>query len=529
MLEPLGADRTLAKRKLSVTVARMQAVIEQARQQVTRAAKHAHRQGKPLSVRQMALAHYHDQMRFDDELRNTTSAYSLGFPDEDRIQQLQKVETGAATNFEMAAVVGLALNKFQSRRNTSVTPDTSEWREVCRALAAAELEAISREMERDDGNFSGTPTHPFLQPEPIEQDKSAARLTGPESKKTLAELLPAFLEERGAAPATNYEHSVAIRMFDECAGKSKPVYQITKKDVIAFKQMLSEAPASASKRFPNSSLPEAIALNKRRSAPFPLLNAKTINDKWLSRLHSFLSWCVRNDIIPDNPATGVKVSNVKRTSGRLPFSPSDLAAIFSKEAFAKPLDETKWAMLVSVFAGLRASETAQLKLDSIRHERGILVFAIEEETKNWGSKRLVPVHSKLIELGIEDRIEELRKSRKTHLFPDWYKKGVEAKRAKKDGEATLNLYFPRFIPKSFNRSFLRKVGISDKRKKWHSFRHTFKTGLSLAGVPRDMRDDLCGHADNSAGAAYVHGKSVEAMRDAVEKLHFDGLDLSHLS
>ena len=34
-----------------------------------------------------------------------------------------------------------------------------------------------------------------------------------------------------------------------------------------------------------------------------------------------------------------------------------------------------------------------------------------------------------------------------------------------------------------------------------------------------------GHADNSAGAGYVHGSSVEAMKEAIEKLRFDGFDL----
>jgi hypothetical protein len=37
-----------------------------------------------------------------------------------------------------------------------------------------------------------------------------------------------------------------------------------------------------------------------------------------------------------------------------------------------------------------------------------------------------------------------------------------------------------------------------------------------------MRDQLCGHAYNSAGAAYVHGGSVEAMKAAIELLTFDG-------
>jgi hypothetical protein len=41
-----------------------------------------------------------------------------------------------------------------------------------------------------------------------------------------------------------------------------------------------------------------------------------------------------------------------------------------------------------------------------------------------------------------------------------------------------------------------------------------------------MQDDLCGHEDNSAGAGYVHGESVEAMKEAIEKLRFDGFPLA---
>jgi hypothetical protein len=55
---------------------------------------------------------------------------------------------------------------------------------------------------------------------------------------------------------------------------------------------------------------------------------------------------------------------------------------------------------------------------------------------------------------------------------------------------------------------------------------TFKTALDRAGVPRSMQDDLCGHEDNSAGAGYVHGESVEAMKEAIEKLRFDGFPLA---
>jgi integrase len=109
------------------------------------------------------------------------------------------------------------------------------------------------------------------------------------------------------------------------------------------------------------------------------------------------------------------------------------------------------------------------------------------------------------------------------MVPKWHEgKGPAASNG---GKTTLNHYFPRFIPKRFI-SDIRALGIHSPQKTWHSFRHTFKTGLARAGVPRSMQDDLCGHADNSAGAGYVHGTSVEAMKEAIKKLRFDGFELA---
>lgn len=240
---------------------------------------------------------------------------------------------------------------------------------------------------------------------------------------------------------------------------------------------------------------------------------------------------MKNDIIPDNAAAGIKVDSVKDNSQppRANFSPSDLSTIFSAKRFdkSKGFNEAQWAELVALFSGARASELAQIKLDSVRTERGVLVLAIEEKTKNRGSQRLIPVHSSLIALGFADRVKSLREQGQTHLFPDWHHKGIKAKAraTSNDGKATLNHYFPRFIPKRFI-SEIRALGIHNPQKTWHSFRHTFTTGLKLAGVPKSMRDDLCGRADNSSDSGYVHGTSVEAMKEAIEKLQFDGFTLA---
>jgi hypothetical protein len=35
-------------------------------------------------------------------------------------------------------------------------------------------------------------------------------------------------------------------------------------------------------------------------------------------------------------------------------------------------------------------------------------------------------------------------------------------------------------------------------------------------------NNVCGHADNSAGATYEHGQPIEAMKAALGELRFDG-------
>lgn len=572
LTESLGIDREIAIQMLPGVLADMKAQLRAARASATTATIHrlVPRANKVLSNRQMTMAHYASELELDRTQRfaNISDAEIWGIQrsliaasqDSDRPKRLAdsgdydspvthhhicntdpyraalvRVASGKAAPAEAAAVVGWAIDAFCARGNTTIQPGTIEWRKLAADLASIQLEVLKRVEERDAGLFNDKSDHPLLSttPEAKPGDPLAVRIISPDSAKTLRALHTAFLAERKASASNNYEHQVTLRMFEEAMGNDLPAYKITRQHVHAFKKLLGEAPANYSKRFPALSLPQAVKANNDRKIPFPTLSGKTINDKYLSKLHTFFAWCVSNDIMPDNPASGIKIDVIDDEARREPFRPQDLTRIFSKDHFAPKgqLGEFEWGMIISLFGGHRASELAQIRLDSVRHERGILCFAIEEVTKNKGSKRLIPVHSKLIELGIEKQVALLRKDGKTHLFPEWYRKGMEAKAKASNGTAaaTLNHYFPRFLPKVFNNSYLPIVGINDRRKSWHSFRHTFKTGLARAGVVKGIRDDLCGHKDYSAGAAYVHETSVEAMRDAIEKLHFDGLDLSHLT
>lgn len=536
LLEPLGADRAQAIRKLATSLAWMHAALDAARKGVDDS-----RPARRLSTDEAARTHYEAELVLDDRVRDaptesdTAAQFNALFLPGYQAA-LTRVASGRAPDDEIRAAIGWAVDGFTARGKITLAEGSPEWRRFARTLAGVQIEALKRVQERDAGDFAGSPSHPALMPKAPtpSSDPLASRILGPDSQKTLAEVAQRFLAERNAKPQTGYEYGVLVRMFDEHMGEPKPIYAIMRADVHAFKRALSETPANSTKRFPGKTLSQAIKANKARRTPYPTLSARTINNKYLSELHALFNWAVKNDIVPDNPVAGIKVDIVKASERpRVNFSPDDLTRIFRPPLFdPAKLGETQWAMLLSLFTGARPSELAQVKLDSIRHERGVLVIGIEEETKNIGSQRIVPVHSEVLALGFADRVKILRQNGATHLFPEWYAKGMQAKTAaqaklgKDENKLTLNHYFPRFIPKRFNDTILSNAGIIDSRKTWYSFRHTFKTGLAHAGVDKATRDYLCGHSDYSAGATYVHCVSVETMKEAIEKLQFDGLHSS---
>ena len=534
LLESLGPDRTEALRRLPGAVGRMHDVLVAARAEQKPASRPMvpTTRGRILSLRNLAGAHFENEMAIDDAERSFDPAEmptTAGLFQPAYEVMLRNVASGRFSDAEALAAVGWAIEGFRARGNTKVVSGTPEWRELARTLAAIHLETFSQKGARDQGDFEQERKHPLLKPpKAAPDDPSKVRIIGPDSERTLGDLAEQFATEKATSDRTRHDNRVTIRMFEEQLGEPLPIYRLTRQHVHAFKRALADAPANYTKRFPGMTLPEAIKANKARLKPYPLLNPRTINDKYLARLHAFLNWALRGDIIPDNPSAGIKVDAIKDSAPpRVNFSPDDLSRLFG-EHFAKDgkWGEREWAMVVSLFGGMRATELAQVKLDSIRTERGVLVIGIEEHTKNIGSRRLIPVHSRLTALGFDKHVADLRKRKQSHLFPVWYREGMAAKAKAPKETATIDHYFPRFLPRRFNVTYLPKVGIVDSRKTWHSFRHTFKTGLAMAGVAKDMRDQLCGHADNSAGAAYVHGGSVEAMKAAIEKLTFDGFALA---
>jgi integrase len=77
----------------------------------------------------------------------------------------------------------------------------------------------------------------------------------------------------------------------------------------------------------------------------------------------------------------------------------------------------------------------------------------------------------------------------------------------------------------------KRLGIVRKGLNFHSFRHTVGDRLRKAGVAKDDRGFLLGHADvEMQNKVYAHdGPGLHRLQAIIEKVHYPGLRLPEVS
>jgi integrase len=167
-----------------------------------------------------------------------------------------------------------------------------------------------------------------------------------------------------------------------------------------------------------------------------------------------------------------------------------------------------------MFSGMRLNEVCQLYKEDVREVNGILCFSIDDDKpdkrlKNMASRRNVPIHPKLIEIGLKQFIKEIKGER---LFPDL--------RPYRDGYGHS---FKHFMP------LLRKHVTTHPKKTFHSFRHGVATLLSEKAFPSVWRADLLGHqrpGNLETDLTYTHRTRLEALVQMVNAISYDDVDFS---
>lgn len=187
-----------------------------------------------------------------------------------------------------------------------------------------------------------------------------------------------------------------------------------------------------------------------------------------------------------NHAKGLKKGLEKNSVPKLPFTKEQLQAIFEGPNFRTRTEDDPakyWVPTIMLYTGARLNEICQLLTCDIIDVDGIRCFSIEADEatrkrlKNEASKRILPIHSKLIELGFLDYVNARKKRCDQKLFPSLDK-----------GRAKHNKYLGNWWGR-----YLDVVGVVGKGLDSHSFRHTAILAFKVAEVPETHAAAICGH------------------------------------
>ena len=129
--------------------------------------------------------------------------------------------------------------------------------------------------------------------------------------------------------------------------------------------------------------------------------------------------------------------------------------------------------------------------------------------KNEGSRRRLPIHSSLIQLGFMEYVERIKKAGHTRLFPQ-VQKGMNG--------------FSDAIGKWFSR-LVTKVGLTDPALVLHSLRHGGISKLHGAGCPHSVVEMIAGHSAGNVHESYIHKDTLplSLLRDGLERLRYDDI------
>lgn len=320
------------------------------------------------------------------------------------------------------------------------------------------------------------------------------------------EILDRWATERGVVPKGKDTHRAVAEWF-YARTERKPVERITRQDVLAFKDKLLAEGQSV-----------------------------TNTNMKLSRLRTLLGWAYQNDLAPANVAQGVNVKASDSGKGRrLPFELDELQAIFASPVYAdgdRPKggkgEASYWLPLLGLFTGARLEEIGQLRVSDVQlreypDQDGAMLAGwflhITEATDNRGqanriknaaSERVVPLHPELERLGFITYVEALA-DQQGRVFPELVP-NIYGRLTAKWGEW--------FGP------YLRKVcGVTDKRKVFHSFRHTFKDYTRRARIAEGVQRQLMGHAGKDVADDYGSGYDLHSLAEAMATYRVPGLTI----
>jgi integrase len=423
------------------------------------------------------------------------------------------------------------VTKLARAKRVNLIKGNPDHKRLSQGLMRAELEALQRAQERDQGDFSGVPRDPIVAPR-IAVPKVASADTIMGQFDTYAQANPNSIK-----PDTLDYSRKCVAIFAESLPKDFPASKIDKRAVIAWHDLLREFPikAAETREFKGRPIREVVDLNRKIGKP--TLSRQSMN-KYLSALGAFCNWLVKRGVIDVNPTTGMHDKLDKDAQPVRPYTPGELQAIFTSPIYEGFLSSEKdflpgdqhaddwrrWLPLLALFTGARLGELAQLLVADVRDMHGHPVIVVTKEgdpmksLKTKTSQRVIPVHPELVKLGFMSFHARAVEAGQERLFPEIQpdKRG-----------------FISGMPSGWYRRYVARIGVKqDRSVNFHSFRHGLTDACRRAGYLDAEFNFLLGHSDQKTATTRGYGSipegSLARRVEIIEAVRFPGLDLSHL-
>ena len=427
---------------------------------------------------------------------------------------------------------------------------SESYRLLCRELLKANAEYRRIEIERTEGNYSNDYDR-YL--ERAANDTVIQALPGNDVMQALPVTSAGAPNETmnrfatGGAVADTYQMYIgdkaitweakntgdvkySFRLFREIVGE-KDIRDYALSDFMYFKLRLTMLPANCTRRkeLKKRNIVDIIAeveqdLIAKREPRYKLCDLRT-QSKQLERISSFFRWCVKKSLLLVSFAEGLGYTKEQIDAKPVrSHTPEELQAIVDNLEITRSRPERFFIPLFSLYQGARENEVCQLFVRDIVRDKptGLLCANITEDdgtgqkTKNQSSRRLIPIHPFLLELGFEKYWKEL-KARDTdpanplQLWPNT-NLGVNGY------TGAMSNWWGRFVDANVT---------ADEMVDFGSLRTNFMNNLNAQGYVESQYQPIVGHGPKSVTAEHYIEPKMAVFYRIIEKVDY-GIDLSRL-
>ena len=437
-----------------------------------------------------------------------TVADARAMPFPDPIEALrQEFERG---DYSRASIILPEVREFAG------LPDKQPGRRESRLLA----EALLAELLKPEVHKNPTSVVPATW---------AAQLAAapPPACGTMRDAYELWKEFQGPSSQTAGEYLVAVNRFHDLFG-DMPLTAVTARHGRIFRDAHMAIPAYLTKDERRLSFHDLyVHFDRVGREDRPALSPASIK-KYVGGLSAIISSVLEEYDLDGNPMARIRMIGEKRgrvvaQTERRPFTDAHMHKIFASPMFTGCAgeadfrrclpgeevyaDDLYWVFLLAAATGARIEELGQLLVSDVRTEKGIHYLWLDnlgddQELKTDSSRRRVPLHPKLIELG----------------FLEWARRGRQPdQRVFRDVKLNSNEKLTHNLSRRTNR-YLDRIGIDERNYVFHSFRHKFKDECRDAGISKEIHDQLTGHWRPDIGSKYGDGAPLTRRAREVAKL-----------